>query len=172
MKALMLILISLVTLSLYSREIINQEATKSVSEYDVRVVDFQQFQPLLLKGNDTIYVINFWATWCGPCIREVPYFEQLREEYVGKKLKILMVSLDMSEDLDSRVIQFMKKLDMQNEVILLDDPQSNLWIPLVDEKWTGAIPATLIYGNGFREFHAKEFTFSELEQIIEPLMSN
>ena len=83
-----------------------------------------------------------------------------------------MVSLDFSEDLDSRVIPFMRKHNMQNEVILLDDPQSNLWIPLVDEKWTGAIPATLIYGNGFREFRAKEFTFSELDEIIESLISN
>lgn len=168
----MLIFISLVTLSLNSKQRINQEATESVSDYDVQVVDFKQFQPLLHIDNDTIYVVNFWATWCAPCIREVPYFEQLREEYKGEKLKIIMVSLDFSEDLDSRVIPFMRKHNMQNEVILLDDPQSNLWIPLVDEKWTGAIPATLIYGNGFREFHAKEFTFSELDEIIESLISN
>ncbi|MDD4010132.1 MAG: TlpA disulfide reductase family protein [Fermentimonas sp.] len=172
MKTLMLIFISLVTLSLNSKQRINQEATESVSDYDVQVVDFKQFQPLLHIDNDTIYVVNFWATWCAPCIREVPYFEQLREEYKGEKLKIIMVSLDFSEDLDSRVIPFMRKHNMQNEVILLDDPQSNLWIPLVDEKWTGAIPATLIYGNGFREFHAKEFTFSELDEIIESLISN
>ena len=168
----MLIVISLVTLSLNSKQRINQEATESVSDYDVQVVGFKQLKPLLHMDNDTIYVVNFWATWCAPCIREVPYFEQLREEYKGEKLKIIMVSLDFSEDLDSRVIPFMRKHNMQNEVILLDDPQSNLWIPLVDEKWTGAIPATLIYGNGFREFHAKEFTFSELDEIIESLISN
>lgn len=172
MKTLMLIFISLVTLSLNSKQRINQEATESVSDYDVQVVDFKQFQPLLHIDNDTIYVVNFWATWCAPCIREVPYFEQLREEYKGEKLKIIMVSLDFSEDLDSRVIPFMRKHNMQNEVILLDDPQSNLWIPLVDEKWTGAIPATLIYGNGFREFYPKEFTFSELDEILKPLFTN
>ena len=168
----MLIFISLVTLSLNSMQRINQEATELVTDYDVQVVNFQQFQPLLHMDNDTIYVVNFWATWCGPCVREVPYFEQLREEYKGEELKIRMVSLDFSEDLNSRVIPFMIKHNMQNEVILLDDSQSNLWIPLVDEKWTGAIPATLIYGNGFREFHAKEFTFSELDEIIKPLISN
>ena len=142
------------------------------STSDIKVVDFNQLQPMLQKNNDTVYVINFWATWCGPCIREIPYFEQLRDEYENQKLKILLVNLDMANDLESRVIPFVQKNDIKNGVILLDDHNSNRWIPLVDEKWTGAIPATLIYGNGFREFYSKEFTFSELDEIIQRLMTN
>lgn len=142
------------------------------SETEIPVVNFEEFQPLLEKDNDTLYVVNFWATWCAPCIKEIPYFEQLSEKYRDKKLKVLMVSLDMSEQLESRVLPFIEKQGMQNRVILLDDPKFNDWIPLVDKKWTGAIPATLIYGKGFREFYPRELTFTELEQVVQPLLTN
>jgi thiol-disulfide isomerase/thioredoxin len=136
------------------------------------VVNFEQLQPLLQKENDTVYLINFWATWCAPCLNEIPYFEQLGEKYRDKKMKIVMVSLDFPDQLQTRLIPFIEKEKMKNEVILLDDPRSNRWIPLVDQEWTGAIPATLIYGNGFRKFYRKEFSFGELEEIILPLLTD
>ena len=139
---------------------------------EIKVVEFEQIRPLLEKDNDTVYVINFWATWCAPCIKEVPYFEQLGEKYRDKNLKILMISMDMPSQIESSLIPFIQKNNMKNEVILLDDPDFNSWIPLVDQKWQGGIPATLIYGNGFREFYPNELTYSELEEIVEPLISN
>ena len=172
MKSILLILISFLISTFTLKDTVPRANSESMVDSDIMVVDFKQLQPFLEIDNDTIYVVNFWATWCGPCVREIPYFEQLRDKYEGENLKIVMVSLDMSDDLDTRVIPFMRKYDMKNKVLLLDDPQSNRWIPLVDEKWTGAIPATLIYGNEFREFYAKEFTFSELDKIIKPLLSN
>lgn len=138
----------------------------------IKVLNFQQLQPLLQLENDTIYVVNFWATWCAPCIKEIPYFEQLGKKYRDKNVKILMVSLDFPSQLQTRLIPFIETEKMENEVVLLDDPRSNHWIPLVDKNWTGAIPATLIYGKGFREFYQQEFTFSELEEIVLPLLSN
>lgn len=147
-------------------------AENNNSEVAIPVMNFDQLQPLLQKENDSIYVINFWATWCGPCVKEIPYFEQLRKNYQDKKLKILMISLDMPNQLDSRVIPYIKKQGMQNPVILLDDPKFNDWIPLVDKQWTGAIPATLIYGNGFRKFYPGELTYEELESIVKPLLEN
>src|SRR5690554_3529722 len=139
---------------------------------NINSVSFKEFQPLLEHENDTVYVINFWATWCGPCIEEIPYFEQLGEIYRDKNLKIMMISLDMPNQIDSKLIPFIEKNKMKNEVILLDDPDFNNWIPLVDKKWTGAIPATLVYSNEFRAFYPKELTLSELEDIVKPLLSD
>lgn len=137
---------------------------------DVTVVSFEELQPLLQQKNDTVYVVNFWATWCAPCIKEIPSFEQLGEKYRDKRVKVLMVSLDIPKDLHSRLIPFVEKANMHNKVLLLNDPNSNHWIPLVDENWTGVIPATLIYGNGFRHFYQQEFTFEELDALIYPLL--
>ncbi len=147
-------------------------AGKGDDSAGVKVVDFAGLEPYLKKSNDTIYVVNFWATWCAPCIKEIPYFEQLGSHFRKEKVKVLMVSLDMANQLQSRLIPFIEKEKMRNEVILLDDPRSNRWIPLVDENWSGVIPATLIYGRGFREFYQKEFTFEELEEIVSSLLSN
>ena len=83
-----------------------------------------------------------------------------------------MVSLDMPNQIESKLIPFIEKNSMKNDVILLDDPDFNKWIPIVDNEWTGAIPATLIYSNSFREFYAKELTFIELDKIVKPLLSN
>ena len=139
---------------------------------DISIIKFDEFRPMLEKDNDTIYVLNFWATWCGPCVKEIPYFEQLGNKYSDQNLKIIMVSLDMKSQIDSNVIPFIEKHNMSNEVIVLDDPDFNSWIPIVDEDWQGGIPATLIYGNGFREFYPSELTFNELEEIIKPLLKN
>lgn len=147
-------------------------AENKIKEPSIRVLNFKELQPLLQLENDTIYVVNFWATWCAPCIKEIKYFEQLGHKFQDKNVKVLMVSLDFPDQLETRLIPFIEKEKMKNEVVLLDDPNSNHWIPLVDEKWTGAIPATLIYGKDFREFYQQEFTFSELEEIVLLLLSN
>ena len=137
----------------------------------VKVVNFNEFEPILHQENDTVYVVNFWATWCGPCIKEIPYFEQLGVKYRDSNLKIIMVSLDMPNQIESKLIPFIEKNNMKNDVLLLDDPNFNSWIPVVDKEWTGAIPATLIYSKSIREFNAKELTFIELEEIVKPLLS-
>lgn len=136
------------------------------SESKIKVMSFDELQPLLHKSNDTTYVINFWATWCAPCIEELPYFEKLGEKYKDKKLKVLMVSLDFSTQIKSRLIPFIEKNKMKNEVVVLDDPNSNRWIPLVDSEWSGAIPATLIYNKNKRKFYPQEFTLEELEAAV------
>ncbi|MFY9172625.1 TlpA disulfide reductase family protein [Petrimonas mucosa] len=133
----------------------------------VKVMDFEQLKPLLHQQSDTLYIVNFWATWCAPCIEEIPYFEQIGRKFKGEKVKVLMVSLDFPKQLESRLVPFIHKHDMRNEVILLDDPRQNDWIPQVDEDWTGALPATLIYGQNFRYFYQKPFTYEELDHLIE-----
>lgn len=141
-------------------------ATDTSATTDIAVMDFDTFAPMLAQDTDSIYVINFWATWCAPCVREIPAFEELHATYSDQKVKVLLVSLDFPGHLDSRVIPFIEQHQLQSEVIVLDDPDANRWIPLVSEEWSGAIPATVIYNRTFREFYEKEFKFEELEKII------
>lgn len=137
----------------------------------IRMVNFDEFEPRLYFENDTIYVVNFWATWCAPCVRELPVFEAIHEKYKEQKVKVLLVSLDFPSQLESRVIPFAERMQLKSEVILLNDTDSNRWIPLVSEEWTGAIPATIIYSKGFRGFYEQEFHMEELEEIIQPLLN-
>lgn len=132
----------------------------------VNAYDFEGFDYFLKKRNDTTYVVNFWATWCVPCVEELPYFEKLNAEYKGDKVKVLLVSLDMHKMIESKLIPFMKENQLQSDVVLLRDPDADSWIPKVDSTWSGAIPATVIYNKDKRRFYEKSFTYEELENEI------
>ena len=140
-------------------------------QQSIKVMSFDEFEPMLYRDTDSVYVVNFWATWCAPCVREIPAFEKLNEMYESKKVKVLLVSLDFPNQLESRVVPFVSDMKVKSEVILLDERNPNRWIPLVSEEWTGAIPATVIYSKDFRAFYQREFYFEELEEIIQPLIN-
>ena len=130
-------------------------------------VSFDQLKPRLSTGSDTVYVVNFWATWCVPCVKELPEFEKLNEVYGDKKVKVLLVSLDNPRHMNSRVIPFIEQHNLKSEIVLLDDPRSNRWIPEVDESWSGAIPATVFFTKDSRSFYERAFTYDELEIIVQ-----
>ena len=146
-------------------------AETQAQQVEVQTLDFENFEPLLHKNNDTIYVINFWASWCVPCIKELPDFEKLNVKYADKNFKMILVSLDFKSAIDSKLIPFILEKDLKASVLLLHAPDANAWINKVDPRWSGAIPATLIYKNEFRLFHEGGFTYSELDKIVKPLIN-
>lgn len=95
-------------------------------------------------NNDTTYVVNFWATWCKPCVAELPEFEALQKAHASEPVKVILVSLDFREDLEKRLIPFLNKHGYQCEVLLLNESNGNDFIDKIDPRWSGAIPATLI----------------------------
>jgi len=113
----------------------------------VAVLKFPQLQKRLARPSDTTYVVNFWATWCGPCVQELPDFEKVRAAQTGKKVKFVLVSLDYASQLDKKVKPFVQKRGLKSEVLLLDETDPNTWLQKVDKKWSGSIPFTLIYNN-------------------------
>ena len=133
--------------------------------YQVEVVDFEGLQPLLNQNDDQIHVINFWATWCIPCVAELPYFQKLAEE--NERVNLTLVSLDFSTKVRSDLLPFMEKKKIENRVVLLHEPDANSWIPKIDPKWSGAIPATIIYRAEKSEFYEQSFTFEGLESEVE-----
>lgn len=133
---------------------------------NIPVLNFEQLQPYLHKENDTTYVVNFWATWCKPCVKEMPAFLKLDSLYSDKKMKVLLVSLDFPENIESQVKPFIRENNVHAEVVLLDDPNANAWINKVDSSWSGAIPATVIYNSKGRDFYERTFEFEELEEIV------
>ncbi len=136
----------------------------------VEMYDFKSLEPLLKRQNDTVYIVNFWATWCRPCVKELPYFEMLGRLYKAQKVKVLLVSLDMESQIESKLIPFIKKQRIESQVVVLDNVDSNNWITKVDDKWTGSIPATMIYKNRRRLFFEKSLAYKELEDLVKKVM--
>ena len=138
----------------------------SYQDIKLPAMNFSEFEPYLHKQNDTIYVINFWATWCRPCVKELPYFEQINTKYKKQNVKVILVSLDFADESETKLIPFIKRKELKSEIIILDDPDANSWIDKVDSKWSGAIPATLVYKGNQRIFHEGSLNFEEIEQRI------
>ncbi|MET3026996.1 TlpA family protein disulfide reductase [Flavobacterium sp. UW10123] len=136
----------------------------SVSAYsqNVKLLNINQLNERIKNGKDSTYVVNFWATWCAPCIKELPHFEKLGVEHKSEKLAVLLVSLDFKSKLESNVIPFVKRKNLKNEVFLLNESSPQEFIDRIDPSWSGSIPATLFIKNDKRKFVESEFTYEQL----------
>lgn len=122
-----------------------------------------------IKNTDTLYIVNFWATWCGPCVKELPEFEKLRKAYEGKPVKIILVSLDFKEEYEKRIPWFIKKKEIKHEVVWLNETNANTFIPKIEPTWQGSIPATLIINarNEYRNFYEGTISAERLQPLID-----
>ena len=126
---------------------------------------------LLVQKDDKTYVVNFWATWCKPCIDELPAFEKLFKNYKNQQVELILVSLDFPNQIEKRVIPFIEKNNLKGKVVLMADPDQNIWIPKVSKEWSGAIPATVIYNKNTRKFYEQSFTYKELETALNEILN-
>lgn len=94
---------------------------------------FEDFEKSIIIEDDNVYVINFWATWCAPCIKELPYFEKLHTD--NPKVKVILVSLDSLKDLE-KLIPFVDKKKITARVVLLSDKDYNAWLDKIDASWS------------------------------------
>ena len=134
---------------------------------------FSDIEPLFRYNNDTTYVVNFWATWCKPCIAELPYFEELNNSRSQEKVKVILVSLDFPKQVETNLLPFLDKRKISSEVVVLLDGKYNDWIDKVSPDWSGAIPATYVYRANRQQLIGKPFdTFQELDSIVKPFYTS
>lgn len=145
--------------------------TVATTKAQVKLLTLSQLEQRVAQGKDTTYVVNFWATWCGPCVEELPNFEKLNAQSQGKPLKVLLVSLDFKSKLQKEVVPFVQKNKIKSEVYVINEPDQQQFIERVDKKWSGALPATLFINSSkqIRSFYEKEFTYQELTKTLENL---
>jgi len=149
------ILKSIIILALFSitacKSEAQQNADKSVfsgTSQDVGIVTtFDQLSKYYNLKSDTTYVINFWATWCKPCVAELPFFNNTARELKGKKVQFIFVCLDFISTIEKKVKPFLIKNPLAGKVVILGDQDINTWGSEVDPKWDGAIPVTMLVGN-------------------------
>ncbi|MCB0432938.1 MAG: TlpA family protein disulfide reductase, partial [Mangrovimonas sp.] len=146
--------------------IVNEEA----SQENLEVYDFDEIEKFLNLDDQKVHVVNFWATWCAPCVKELPYFEALQEKYKDQNVEVLLISLDFPNQYESKLKPFIQKKNIKSKVIALNDTDMNTWLPKVNKDWSGAIPATIIYKNGKRHFYEQSFTYEELENQVQTFL--
>ncbi|MEJ5963167.1 TlpA disulfide reductase family protein [Pedobacter immunditicola] len=133
----------------------------------VGLMTAQKLQQRISQGKDTVFVVNFWATWCVPCVKELPNFEQLQKKFSNKPLKVLLVSLDFKSRLESDLKPFLNRMKIMSEVFLMNDQDEQIFIQKIDKNWEGNLPATLVVNTSRnrRQFIPNELTYNELLAI-------
>jgi len=122
----------------------------------------------LIQQPGQVKVINFWATWCAPCVKEMPLFEKLNQE--DKNSKVILVSMDYDLDPDpAKVKKFIERKKIQSQVVILAEENPNDWIEKIDKDWSGALPSTLVINpnSGKRKFIQGEMKEGDLEKLIQ-----
>ncbi|WP_431164516.1 TlpA family protein disulfide reductase [Tenacibaculum halocynthiae] len=138
---------------------------------NVSTFNYKQLKPLLHKNDEKVYVINFWATWCVPCVKELPAFEKLYDNYKDKNVEVVLVSLDFSKQIESNLIPFIKEKKLKSKIVHFEDKNEQFWIKDIAENWTGSIPATLIYNGKKRKFYEKSFDYEELQSELQTFLN-
>jgi thiol-disulfide isomerase/thioredoxin len=135
---------------------------------DIPIYDFNDLEPLLYTNTNKTYIVNFWAMWCAPCVKELPYIQ----EYADKNpdVEVVLVSMDFIKDIETKLKPFLKERNITSQVVLLDDPDANTWIDKIDPNWSGAIPFTIIFNNKTRKFY--ERSFESLEDLETEITKN
>ena len=133
---------------------------------EVQVIKLADLDKLLKQPKEGVVLINFWATWCRPCIEEMPYFDKAQQEFADKGVTMYFVSLDDVEILDSRVKPFLKKKGFKGKVLLLDETDQNAFINKVDPQWSGAIPTTIILAGKHRKMIEGKMEPQELKALL------
>lgn len=132
-----------------------------------KVATTADLEKLINDPGQHIKVINFWATWCGPCVKEMPLFEKLNSD--RKDVAVTLVSTDMILDPNpEKVHKFVARKKLKSQVMILDVSDSK-FIDSVDKEWEGGLPATLVINSktGKRAFVQKELHAGDLEKLID-----
>lgn len=155
LKALLICLLALTSTGIFAQ--------------DVKVIKYPDLADMLSSKNDTVLIVNFWATWCAPCVKELPYFDKLQINHVKDKVKVFLVSLDYNSVLEKKVRPFIIKTGIKSaNVFLLNEADPNSWMNNVDPQWSGALPFTMIIkGTTKQKGYERPFTLEELETELQ-----
>ena len=145
----------------------------ALSAQDTRKIKITDLEKIISESTKPL-VINFWATFCKPCMEEIPYFQKLGKKYAGQGVEILLVSLDMKDDYPAKVSNFIRKQRLELPTAWLDETNADYFCPKIANEWSGAIPATLFVNNkkSYRKFTEDSLTEAQLEAEIKAVIGN
>lgn len=131
-----------------------------------KITDYEKY---VSSSKDEVLVINFWATFCKPCVAEIPSFIAVTNKYKEAKVKLVLVSLDLRSEYPAKILSFAKKHTFNAAIVWLNETNADYFCPKVDQKWSGSIPATIMINTktGYRKFVEEEMTPKEFEKELQ-----
>lgn len=152
-------------------------ASSSVYGQQVKVVKIMELEKAIAESK-TPLVVNFWATWCLPCIEELPYFMEEVKQYndkasINDTITLLLVSLDFKEAYPTAIATFATKRKIASQILWLNETNADYFCPKISPQWSGAIPATLFVNkaNNYRNFIESQLSRLELKAAISAMVA-
>lgn len=135
----------------------------------LKITDVEKY--MAVKNGDVL-VINFWATFCKPCVAEIPSFIKTVDKYKSSQVKLLLVSLDLPSYYPAKIASFVKKNNFNTNIAWLEETNADYFCPKIDSSWSGSIPATLILNTktGYRKFYEGEMKDAEFETMLKEVI--
>jgi len=136
----------------------------------MKIIDLENY----IANSDHPLVINFWATFCAPCNKEIPYFQSTVDEFTGQRVELILVSLDLPDYFPARIASFVKDHSYTARIVWLNETDADYFCPKVDAKWTGGIPSSLFINNKthYRRFFDRQLTdiqvAPEIKKMLDP----
>jgi thiol-disulfide isomerase/thioredoxin len=134
-------------------------------------IEENNLRALLQASRGKVVVLNFWATWCVPCREEFPALVELRKRYHAKGAEIYFISMDEPEQL-AAVKEFLTQHGVDFPTYYRLGGDFEAMINLVDQKWIGAIPATIFFDRSGKQIKTvtSSHSFAQFEEILKPLI--
>jgi thiol-disulfide isomerase/thioredoxin len=134
----------------------------------IKITDLQK----TIAASKTPLIINFWASYCSPCIKEIPFFEEIVAKNKSTGVRLLLVSLDLRDAYPAKIQAMSKKLNFSSAVVWLDETNADYFCPKVDTAWSGGIPSSLFINNqkGYRKFFETELTRVQFEAELKKMI--
>lgn len=131
-----------------------------------KIIDVENY--VATEKNDVL-VINMWATFCKPCVAELPGFIKVTDNYKKYNVKLLLVSLDLPSFYPNKIASFAKKHKFNSNIVWLQETNADYFCPKIDKSWSGSIPATLFLNKktGYRKFLEEEMSASDFEKELQ-----
>lgn len=155
-------------------EEIEKPQTKKNFTPKIERMNSAKLDSLIKNRNGKILFLNVWATWCKPCVEEFPDIVNLHEKYKNSKVDITALSVDFEDELEKKVIPFLKKNEVEFKTFIGNFKNDEELINKLNENWRGDVPATLIYDkNGkLKKFFTGKKSLKEFSEAIESLKMN
>ena len=145
--------------------------TVVLNAQEVRSIKITELEKTI-KESKTPLIVNFWATFCVPCLEEIPYFQELAQQYKSKNVSLVFVSLDLKSAYPAKVNETAKKLKLDYPVVWLNETNADYFCPKVDTSWTGGMPSSLFVNNatGYHKFFEQQLSKAQLTKEIEAMV--
>lgn len=129
---------------------------------EVNMIDVTGIKKLVKNDSDKLRLINFWATWCAPCVAEFPVLININRNFRKRQFEMITISMD-NQDKSKDVLNFLKKSHASTKNYHYNSDSKYELIEAVDKEWPGSLPYTMIVKPGGEVIYKQVGIIDELE---------